>query len=890
MARYESAAKKPPIAWRITRVFLHITGQIILWALIAAGTLAIIAVIAGSIFLSKFSDYLKTDVIPAAEDFASTFELDNDDMAQTSIILFPDENGSYYDAKGNPYELQQLYSNENRIWASYDEISDYLKFAAVAIEDKRFYDHDGVDWIRTISAVGNFVGGDASYGASTITQQLIKNLSQEDEVTIHRKVQEIFRALAFEQQHSKQEILEWYLNTVYFGNMCYGVESAAQVYFAKKTSAELTAAEAASIIAITNNPSLYDPYVNPEGNRNRQVLILKEMCNQGYISEEQLEKELAQEMVFRNGRNAAKSYECLNPECDFDGMLNQYIRDPEDEDTFRCPKCNAVNPSVEDNKGYSYFVDTVYRDVVDDLSEQFGVKRNVAERMLLTGGYRIYATIDKDIQKHVDDIYQNLENVPKTSSAQQLQSAIVVIDNATGDIVAICGGVGEKEGSLTYNRAEALLPTGSAVKPISVYAPALEAGVVTPATALEDSSFYDEGEPNWPLNSNRRYDGMTLVLRGLQRSLNTISVKTLDRLGLQESYNFLTQKMGITTLVEHEERSNRVFTDIAYAPLGLGEQTYGMTVREVTQAYATFPNNGTFREARTYTKVVDAEGNTVLENLQESHTALGTKASYYINYMLESAVTSSYGTGTPAAMSYMTVAGKTGTSNNSQTRWFAGYTPYYTAVVWCGYDEPEQIVMSGTNPAITMWNHVMRPLHAELERRDFVRPSGVITCSVCADCGMLAADSCKDEVRGSRLISVKLFDEDAPKTYCKCHQIVTICKSSGMVATEFCPETVEKGMLIFNEEWKVHKDDEHVYNPEKAKTCTEHTHAPEPEPEPEPTVEPTEPATVSPFEPTEPVTVSPFESVEPDSYEPTAQPQGTVPPEEDWYGKRKIEW
>ncbi len=874
MAKSNRMAKRPHILWRITRVFLHILGQVLLWALVVAGTMAVIIVIAGSIFMTQFSDYLKHDIIPAAQEYANALNLDNKDMAQTSIIYYTDRE------TGQVHELQQLYATQNRIWASYDEISPHLINAAVAIEDKRFNEHDGVDWIRTISAVGNFVGGDTSYGASTITQQLIKNLSQEDDVTIRRKVQEIFRAMAFEDRYTKDEILEWYLNTIYLGEGCYGVQSASQVYFAKDSSMDLTAAEAASIIAITNNPSLYDPYINPEGNRNRQVIILHEMQAQGYLTEDELEEALAQEMVFHDGRYDAKTYLCVNGECGFEGEADDYIEG--DDGGYRCPRCSTINPAVDESSGYSYFVDTIYRDVVEDLSVQLGISENAAEQMVLTGGYRIYATIDVDAQRLVDEVYQNLDNVPQAESAQQLQSALTLIDNATGDVVAIVGGVGKKEGSLTYNRAEASLPTGSSIKPISVYAPALEAGAVTPATVLEDSSFYDEDQPAWPQNSSRSYSGPCLVLRGVASSLNTISVKTLHELGLDESYNFLTQKMGITTLVEKKETGGRTYTDIAYAPLALGELTYGLTVREMTQAFATFPNDGVFREARTYTHVEDSEGNIILENLQESHTALGAKANFYTNYMLEYAVHS--GTGYPAYMSNMTVAGKTGTSNNSQTRWFAGYTPYYTAVVWCGYDNPEQIVISGTNPAITMWNQVMRPLHEGLENRSFTNPDGAYYYNVCADCGMLAAESCKKDVRESRMVGVRLFAEDAPTKYCECHIIVELCKETGKVATEFCPEVEEKSMLLLNEDWKVNKDKDYVFDPEKAEECDKHTEeettTEEETEKPEPTEsqKPTEPPeTQAPTEP--PQTQAPTEATEPpETQKPTDPAEATEPP------------
>ena len=808
-------AKQPHIAWRISRGFLHVLGHVVLWTLILAVTLSAVGCVAGFIFYNKFSDYLKADVIPKAEEYAQSLQLDNISLAQTSILYCRDpETGTYR-------ELQQLYSSQNRIWVSYEDIPADLVHAAIAIEDRRFLEHDGVDWLRTLSAVQNFIGGDSSFGASTITQQLIKNLSSEDDVTVNRKVQEIFRALAVEEQYTKEEIMEWYLNTIYLGQGCYGVQSAAKVYFAKDVS-ELTTAECACLIAITNNPSMYDPYIAPNSNLKRTRIIVSEMYDQGYIaSEEAYEAAKNQELVLRNGLYDTETYTCS--QCEYEGERSDYNKE---DSRYYCPNCGTENQEVKSNTGYSYFVDTVYRDVVEDLCKTYDLSELAAQQLLLTSGYKIYTTMDPNVQNQVDKVYENLDNVPNTVSIQQLQSAIVVIDNETHDIVAMSGGVGEKEGSLTFNRAESRLPTGSAIKPLAVYAPALEAGLITPATVYEDSSIYDYED--WPQNSSRTYSGLTNVLEGVKQSLNTISVKVLKDLTLEASYNFLTQKMGITTLVEKVESGGREYTDIAYAPLGLGELTYGMTVREMTQAYATFPNDGVFCEARTYTSVIDPEGNIILDNTQESHTAISEKANYYVNYMLQQVVSS--GTGTPAAISNMPSCGKTGTSNNNQTRWYAGYTPYYTAVVWCGYDEMEQIVLadSYTNPAIVMWRQVMRPLHQNLKWKNFNDPGGFQSYELCVDCGKLAEEFCKTEVRGDRTAKITLHWQDVPKEKCDCHVELDICEASGKVCNEYCAlaegNTVKKvSMLLFNKDWKVKKDENYVYNPEKTDSvCSVH--------------------------------------------------------------------
>ncbi len=867
-------AKKPNIAWRIGRVVLDILGKVLLVAMIAAVTVAVIGVIAGAIFLTKFSGYLKADVIPKAYEYADNLALDDISLAQTSIIYYQDrETGEYR-------ELQQLYATEHRIWLSYADIPQDFVHATIAIEDKRFKEHNGVDWIRTLSAVRNFVGGDSSYGASTITQQLIKNLSHDDDVTVNRKVQEIFRAMAVEEYYSKEEIMEWYLNTIYLGEGCYGVQSAAEVYFGKNAN-ELTPAECASIVAITNNPSLYDPYINPEGNRNRQLIILGEMHSQGYLTDAQYDVAKGQEMLFHNGRYDEKTYYCSA--CGFDGTRSKYSKQ---DGAYYCPNCGTQNYAVDDNNAYSYFVDTIYRDVVNDLCEKYDLSELAAVQKLLTGGYSIYATIDPAAQEIIDRVYENKDNVPDTVSTQQLQSAIVLIDNETGDIIAMSGGVGEKTNSLSLNRAtQSKLPTGSSIKPISVYAPALDAGIITPATVFDDSPFY-EGS-SWPQNDSRTYSGHCLVQRGVTSSLNTISVRTLNALGLENSYNFLTQKMGITTLVDDLEIGGQHYSDIAYAPLALGELTFGLTVREMTQAYATFPNGGTFREARTYTKVVDPEGNVILDNQQESHTAIGEKANHYINNLLKDAV--SYGTGSAAYMYNMAVAGKTGTSGNNQSRWFAGYTPYYTAVVWCGYDEPEQVILSNswTNPAIVMWRQVMNPLHENLEYRDFPY-ADMNWYLLCADCGKLATEACKKDVRDGkdRTVSVRLFGSDVPNEYCKCHVIVKVCKESGKIANEYCEkyegnEIEEVGKILkeyaWDEDVKNHCD--FIYDPEdKDAVCTLHTKdgVPETSEESSENTEPTEETS----EPTEPPT---------DATEPETEPELFLPPgDDDWYRRKRI--
>ncbi len=715
------------------------------------GTAFLVGILAAALFLCVFAIYVKNYLLPQLDFSVESFSLN-----QTSIIYYTDPETGEYEV------LQELYGTENRSWASLDEMPRDLYFAAVAIEDKRFFDHNGVDWLRTIRACVNmFLGSDSTYGASTITQQLIKNLTKDDEVTVRRKLTEIFRALEFEKNYTKNEILEWYLNTIYLGEQCYGVRSAAQVYFGKDVS-ELSLAECASLIGITNNPSIYDPYINPDRNKERQRIILAEMLDQGYIDQDAYEAALAEELVFQRGTT---------------------ITDNDNEEN-------------KSSTYYSYFVDQVIRDVVSDLSEKTGYDTDVVSQMVMSGGYSIYATIDVDVQEAVDEIYTDLTSLPATQSTyQQLQSAIVVIDNETGDIVALAGGVGEKNASLTFSRAtQSLLSPGSAIKPLTVYAPALDLGYITPATVYDDTPYTFEGTP-WPKNYDRTYHGLLSMKEAVAQSTNTIAVKLVAQMSPEYCFKYGVDNMGLSTLTAERVVGDTVYSDVNYSPLALGSLTNGVTVKAVAAAYAAFANNGEYREARTYTKVVDSTGQVILDNTQDTHTATKEMTAYYMTEMLQYAVEN--GTGADAQLENMPVAGKTGTTTSDYDRWFAGYTPYYTAVVWCGYDEPEEIVMvdEDVNPAIEMWRQVMELVHEDLEYKDFYQPSSVVTVSYCADSGLLATEWCEKDVRGSRVVTGKLSLYDVPTTYCDVHVEAQLCPVSGQLATESCAQQTAEALI-----------------------------------------------------------------------------------------------
>ena len=628
----------------------------------AFGTILLIVLVTGLLFLCIFAYYVKnclsTDLDVQLSDFT---------VSLSSSIL-------YEDSDGNWQNLTNLSSTENRVWIDYADIPKDMEHAAVAIEDKRFYKHKGVDWYRTTGAFINmFLSMKNDFGGSTITQQLIKNLTKQDDITVQRKLLEIFQALEFEKSYDKEEIMEWYLNIVYFGEGCNGVYTAAETYFGKEPK-DLTLAECASIIGITNNPSKYDPFISRENNKARQETILKQMYEQGYISKEQYDEAVAQELVF--------------------------VRSESDDATQTI---------------YSYYAEAVINDVLNDLVEQKGVSRDTARTLLYSGGYQVYSCYDPSIQQAIDDVYTDLDKMPQRPSAsgQQFESAIVIMDPYTGEIKGLSGGTGKKTINFGTNRAtQSKRPPGSSLKPIATYGPAMELGLITQYTQVNDSPDIKLTGTSWyPKNSGGGNYGVITIREALQRSLNTVSAQILDKLTPRASYEFLKDKLGVTSLAE---------SDCDYAPLALGQLTHGITVREMTQAYSAFVNDGVFTYGRTYSYVKDPSGEVVLENPARTIVAFKANTAWNMADMLCNAVNS--GTGSEARLSGMPVGGKTGTTTNNCDRWFVGFTPYYVAAVWTGYDMPEYMNFSG-NPAAQIWKLVMDPIHKDLPTKSFPTPT-----------------------------------------------------------------------------------------------------------------------------------------------------------------------
>lgn len=708
-----------------------------------------------------------------------------------------------YDANGN--QLQKLTApNSNRMPVTIDQIPLDLQHAVVAIEDERFYEHNGID-IRGILRAGIkgiANGGHFTEGASTITQQLLKNnvfTGWTNESVIQRfkrKFQEQYLAIQLEKQvKDKNVILENYLNTINLGNGNYGVQAAAQGYFGKNVS-DLTLSECTVIAGISQNPTKFNPVVYPEKNAQRRKDVLDHMLEQEYITKAQYDECLA-DNVYERIQNVEQTQE-------------------------------------ETDKTYSYFIDELTEQVVRDLQEQRGYTEAQAYTALYSGGLRIYTTQDPSIQQICDEEYENPDNFPADSqvtldyaltvkhpngkqenyskemlkeyfiqnedsnftllfdsaeSAQahvdtykasiladgsevvsetmhltpQPQSSITIIDQHTGYVKAIVGGRGEKSSSLTLNRAtNTLRQPGSTFKPLAVYAAALNEGGMTLATTFEDEPYtYANGQPLY--NYDHQYHGTVSMRTAIMKSYNIPAVLAMEKITPKVSVEYL-KKFGFTSILDEPkeipEGSGDYYTD-ENLPTALGGITQGVSNLELTAAYAAIANNGTYIKPVFYTKILDSDGNVVIDNTPEKTTVIKPSTAYLLTSALEDVV--NQGTGTRLQLSNMPVAGKTGTTDNYKNLGFSGFTPYYTCSVWAGYDD-NTVLPQGTARTYqqTLWKKIMQRIHADLPETDFKMPSTVEKASICTETGLLATSSCSSVT--------ELFDtEQLPKKYCSGH-------------------------------------------------------------------------------------------------------------------------
>ena len=768
------------------------------------GTLLLVGIVTGCFMVCFAAVYVKTAVMPR-----TFLDLSDYTMDENSVIYYQDKN------TGALVELQTLIGKENAELIEYKDIPEDLINAFVAIEDKRFWNHQGVDWRRTGSGLLRMFTGGTIQGGSTITQQLIKNVTEYDDVTVTRKILEIFTALELENNYSKEDILTLYMNQIWMGNGCRGVQAAAKYYFGKNVW-ELDLAECASLAAITNNPSLYAPYgtvdvvryqcqnpecrlysltrdevceycgaensydsgsvwTNREFNKARQENILKEMAKEDqarpapYITEAERDAAIAEKLAFGRDRQTAS----------------------DDPDATQDNKPSTV---------YSWYVEQVINEAIEKLKETTTLSEDMCRKRVFSGGLSIVCAYDPEVQAAVDTVYNNRENLDQVSSktGQRLISAISVVDNSTGLVVAM-GSTEEKTVNRGWNTpVDTKRQPGSSIKPLSVYSPAIEMGLITPATVVDDSPQELNGRP-WPVNVTPTYGGLTTVLHGVTQSLNTVAVRVLEQVTPQASYDFMVNRYGITSMVPYFENSNgQVSSDIDRSPLAMGGLTKGVSTFEMAAAFATFPRGGQFTKATTVLEIKDAGGKVVVDNKPEPTWPIKSTTAYYINSMLSNAVSS--GTGTGARISGQTVAGKTGTTNDTFDYWFCGYTSYYTGAVWTGYPNSEVINRNYKNPSVSMWQKVMEILHEGKENMAFEVPGTLSSYNICKDCGKLSLPECTQDVRGNRVQSFRLFAEDAPKEHCQCHVPVKVCVDSPVnnakgepigryhLAGEFCPE------------------------------------------------------------------------------------------------------
>lgn len=623
----------------------------------------------------------------------------------------------YYDEDGDEREYGKLRSDNNRIWVDSEDIAPCFKDAIVSIEDERFYKHNGVDLKRTVGATVKYVLakmgiGESNYGGSTITQQVIKNITSEDDFKATRKIKEIMRAIALENQLSKDEILTMYCNVAFFANGCYGVEAASRTYF-NKSAIDLNIEEAAAIAGITQYPSLYDPIANPENNIEKRNIVLGKMYELEKITESEY-----QETV-----NSPLS------------LSRDYIR---------------KNAEIT-----SYFEDQLVNDVINDLVKQKNYTEEFAESQVYNGGFKIYATIDPKIQSAMEDVLENPANF-SSGGSKKLQAGMVVSDPYTGEIKGIVGGLGEKTDIRGWNRATQMVrPPGSSIKPIAVYAPAVDLGKITSSDIVKDEEITID---KWtPKNSYTGFKGDMTVKEAVARSANIPAVKVIEKVGVSNSYGYLQNKFHITTLSDKDKN---------YASLALGGLTNGVSVKEMAAAYGVFVNSGKYITPYTYTRVLDASGQVILENRKSESQAISRSAAYIMADMLWGPVNLSMGTAGRAKLSSgMPTYGKTGTTDDNYDKWFVGFTPYYVGAVWFGYDTPSSLA-SG-NPCVSAWNMVFEKIMRDYSYKELDKPSSLVEERICIVTGKLANRGCS---------SVKSYfvSGTEPEGHCTGHYVAPV--------------------------------------------------------------------------------------------------------------------
>lgn len=763
-----------------------IVGKILGYIICSLLTVLLVCLIAGIIVGCAFAIYVSENIDPTVDQmlfYTSTSE-------QTTTIYYY----NYEDAEARQNRdpnaelvvLKKIYGTENSLWASIDEIPDNLENAFIAIEDKRFRTHDGVDWRRTAGAVLNFFIGfdESSYGGSTITQQLIKNVTGDNEATIQRKVEEILRALNLEKTMEKDQILELYLNIVPLSQNCIGVRAAAETYFGKDLK-DLSLVECAALASITKYPTKFDPIQNPDNNKKRRNDVLYEMKEQKLISEEEYNVAIDEELEL-HGSN------------DID-----------------------IEQTVDTDKVNSWYIDTLIVDVREDLMEKYGLSKQVASNMINSGGLTIIANVDPDVQKAMEEVFEDESSFPEHTGGIPAEAAMAVVDPYTGDLLGVVGGRGEKRGNLILNYAtQTKRAPGSSLKPLSVYGPALEEGIITYGTVYDDTPLMFNGEKPYPKNLPDTYRGLTTVNSAVERSVNTVAMKVLQDLTIDVSFEYLTKRLGFDYLIEYGETADGLgYTDKGLAALALGQLNYGVTVRDMAAAYTAFANSGKYSKCNSYLRVEDSEGNVLLSNeggtygSEQQSIVFSEQTAYIMTKMMYNVVNAKEGTARRVSLrKSVDVAGKTGTAGNDYDRWFVGYTPYYVGAAWYGYSYPKVIGENVSNPSVKLFDLVMTKLHEDLiaeanvsDTDDIVlktfddkKPADVIECEYCKDSGHKLSAACSLDARGDRTDIGYFTRSTRPATPCTTHIIVDYDSTTKAVAHEYSTSTYKVALIREN--------------------------------------------------------------------------------------------
>ena len=630
----------------------------------------------------------------------SISDITQTDEVQTSFV---------YDSEGNVIARLTGSQNVDRIYVPISEVRNtYLEEAVISIEDERFYDHSGIDIRRIGSAVLSALanGGSATHGGSTITQQTVKLISGNDEHSTSRKIQEWFSAMSLEQELSKDEIMELYLNLAPMGNNYVGVQAAAQNYFGKNAS-ELNLAECAFLAGLPKSPSYYNP-LRESGRRNalrRQRIVLSKMYELGYITEEEYQNALNTELLFRT------------------------------EEAHTAADIN------------SYFTEYAISEVINDIAETRGISVDLAATIVYNRGYHIYTTLEPDVQAVLDEAFSTRDLFQQDPSLlvdypEKPQAGMVIINVQTGAIAGMQGGYGPKPGNMVLNRAtQAYRSTGSSIKPIIDYAPAIELGIIVPSMIyVDEESHLDPNNPEaaWPLNADRSYAGPMTIRRAVATSKNTIAVKVWYDVGGDTALWFLRQE-GIDMTAEG-----------SYPAQAIGSFTTGITPLQMCGAFNTLASGGTYTEPYAYTQVLDSSETVVLTCSPERHRVYSAETAFIMSDILEDVITNGTATGTVSVITnssgeYIATSGKTGTTDANLDKWFCGYTPYYCGAVWYGYDNRlrQTLIPNIDKPnANRIWYYVMSRIHQDLPGASWVRPDNVLEMEVC-ESGYYPSEYCR---------------------------------------------------------------------------------------------------------------------------------------------------